>query len=294
MSALPVGGVRTERELKSELIRRPSRNPYLVSALLGVSASAAAALTVAKPDLLTGVAGANGNMLGTAVVVLVVGVPILPVAMIGSGRGSSRAFVIWLGTLGYLLYQAVLFCFATPLNNLFLFYVAYLGLAIWSLVFLLRHTELTAFRRRLAPEVPARLMAGFALVLVALNATAWLGGIIPAVLSDHPRTFLSATGLLTNPVYIQDLAVWLPLLASAAVASWRRRVWGQLITAAMLTMFVLESISISVDQWFGYTADPTSTGSSLVMVPAFAAVAAVTALPLGLFLRQLDRPARLP
>jgi hypothetical protein len=266
-----------------------TRTPYALSVGLGVAAAAAAGLTVAYPSVLTGVAAANGNMLGTAVVVLVVGVPVLAAATIGAARGSARAFVLWLGTLGYLLYQAVLFCFETPLNNLFLLYVAYFSLAIWSIVALLRGMDLAAFRRRLSSRVPSRTIAGYALVVVVLNAVAWLAGALPATFSDHPRAMLTETGLLTNAIYIQDLAIWLPLLGTAAIAAWRHGVRGQLITAAMLALFVLESVSISVDQWFGSHADPTSSVSSIAMVPVFAAVAAVTALPLGLFLRNLDR-----
>jgi hypothetical protein len=268
-------------------VQRPDRRPYVLSAALGLAAAAASGLTAAYPALLSGVAGANGNLRGTAVVVLCVGIPVLTASVIGSARGSARALVVWLGTLGYLLYQAVLFCFATPLNNFFLFYVAYLSLAVWSIVFLLRSTDVAAFGRRLSPRVPITYIAGYALVVMVLNTAAWLHGILPAVFSSHPRAILADTGLLTNAVYIQDLAIWLPLLATAAVAAWRHQVWGQLITAALLALFVLESISISVDQWFGFQADPTF--SSMAMVPAFAAVALVTALPLAFLLRNLDR-----
>jgi hypothetical protein len=248
-------------------------------------------LSVAFPSVLSGVSGANGNLRGTAVVVLAVGVPLLIAALVGSARGSTRAFVIWLGTLGYLLYQAVLLCFATPLNSFFLFYVAYLGLAVWSTVFLLRGTDFASFGLSLSPRVPVRFVAGCALVLLVLNTAAWLRRILPAVLSDDPMALVSDSGLLTNPVYIQDLAIWLPLLAAAAVAAWRHRVWGQLVTAAMLTMFVLECLSISVDQYFGSRADPTSSLSSMAAVPAFAAAALVIAMPLAVFLHNVDRRA---
>jgi hypothetical protein len=289
MTTLNVQPASSRRRQNPPPIQRPGRGPYILSAALGVAAAAACGLTVAYPSLLTGVAVANGNVRGTAVVVLVVGVPVLTAAIAGSARGSARAFVVWLGMLGYLLYQAVLLCFATPLNNLFLLYVAYLSLAIWSIVFLLRSTDLAAFGLRLSPKLPIRYIAGYALVVMVLNTVVWLAGILPAVFSNNPRAFLTETGLLTNPVYIQDLAIWLPLLATAAVAAWRHRVWGELITAAMLALFVLESISISVDQWFGSHADPTSTASSFAMVPAFAAVALVTAVPLASFLRNVDR-----
>lgn len=270
-------------------VQRPGHWPYILSAALGVAAAVASGLSVAWPSLLKGVAGSNGNLRGTAVVVLVVGVPVLILAMIGASRGSARAFVVWLGTLGYLLYQAVLFCFATPFNSLFLIYLAHLSLAVWSIVLLLRGTDLDAFGARLSPRTPIRYVAGFALVVVVLNTAAWLAGIVPAVFSDDPGEFLTDSGLLTNPVYIQDLAIWLPLLATSAVAAWRHQIWGQLITAAMLALFVLESISISVDQWFGSQADPGSSVSSMTMVPVFAAVSLLTLVPLVVFLRNLDR-----
>jgi hypothetical protein len=273
------------------LPQRAGRTPAVLSALLGTVAAVAAALSVGYPELLSGSAGANGNMRGTALVVLFVGVPALAAAVIGATRGSARAFVVWLGTLGYLLYQAVMFAFATPFNQLFLIYVAYLGLAIWTIVSVLRHTDLHAFDLRLSPRVPIRFIAGYAAVVVVLNTGAWLSRIVPAMLSDTPRAFLADSGLLTNPVYVQDLAIWLPLLATAAVAAWRKAVWGRLITAAMLVLFVLESVSIAVDQWTGSMADPVSGLSSMAMVPAFAAVALVTAVPLGVFLRNVDRSA---
>ncbi len=139
--------------------RRPavidaSRLPYVLSALAAVAATVAAAGSFLFPSLLTGAAVATGNMRGTALAVLLVGLPVLVTAMVHSARGSARALVIWLGTLAYLLYQAVLFCFAVPLNNLFLAYVAYLGLCLWSLVTVLLRSSLDAFGRRLSVRMP--------------------------------------------------------------------------------------------------------------------------------------------
>jgi hypothetical protein len=265
------------------------RIPYLMCSALAAIVALAAGLTVVFPALLRGVAVSNGNLRGTAVALLAVGLPVLIIAMIGTSRGSARAFVVWLGTLGYLIYQAVLFCFATPLNSLFLLYVGYLATAVWSTVILLRNTDLPAFAARLSAVIPARTIAAAALVLAVLNAGAWLSQIIPATFSSNPTSVLDGTGLVTNPVYVQDLGIWLPLLAGAAVACWRGRPWGRLITSAMLALFVLESISISVDQWFGSRADPTSAVSSISMVPVFAVLAAITCVPLAWFLHAIDR-----
>jgi hypothetical protein len=270
-------------------IVRPGPLPYAMSGALAVAAAASAALRFFVPSVLTGAAVGNGNLRGTALIMLVIGIPTLAIAMVGTSRGSTRWLVGWLGTLGYLLYQAVLFCFATPLNSLFLCYVAYLGLAVWSIVALVPAVDLHALGSRVSPGMPARSVGGFALVIAALNAAAWLSAIVPALVQSRPESLMQGTGLLTNPVYVQDLAIWLPLLATAAVACWRRRPWGMFITGAMLAMLTLEGIGVATDQWFGSRADPFSPAASMTMVPAFAMVAVITGTGLGIYLHHLAK-----
>jgi hypothetical protein len=266
-----------------------SRAAYALSSGLGLAVAAAAGLSVAFPSVLTGADVTKGNLRGTALVLLVLGLPVLTIAMLRSARGSARALVVWLGTLGYLQYQAVLFCFGTPVNDLFLLYVAYLGLAMWSIVFLLRAADLSRFAERLSNDMPCRAVGGILLAIIVANALAWLGQIVPALLDDEPGRLVKDTGLLTNPVFVQDLSFWLPLGAVAAVGCWRRRTWGQLITGAMLAMFVLEGFGVAADQWFGSRADPTSDSASMSAVPVFVAVALLTAVPLAWYLRAVDR-----
>ena len=283
----PNSGVRVGLDRRRVLAR--GRAPYLLSGALVVAAAIAAGFSFFSSSLLTGAPVTVGCLRGTALVILVVGLPVLAAAMTRTAHGSARGLVVWLGALAYLLYQAVMFCFATPVNKLFLFYIAYLGLAVWSIVVVLRATDLTGYSARLSPRLPARFIAGFALTLAVLNAYAWLASIVPAVFSSKPSTLVQDTGLLTNPVFVQDLAIWLPLLITAALATWRRQAWGILITGAMLAMFVLESIGIATDQWFGSQAAPLSNAASMSMVPVFAVVAVISALPLIWYCRNLDR-----
>lgn len=114
---------------------------------------------------------------------------------------------------------------------------------------------------------------------MALNAAAWLARIIPAVARGGAPGYLRGTGLPVNVVYVQDLALWLPLLAVAAAWLWRRRPWGYLLAGAGLVMWVLESTSIAADQWYGHAAAPASPIASGALVPAFAALAAIGLIP---------------
>jgi len=259
---------------------------YRLSAALAAVSAVAGLLTYFTPGILTGPAAMNGSARGTALVVFGVAVPLLVWSMWAASRASVRAVVAWLASMGYLLYNAVMFLFATPFNRLFLLYVAMLSLAIWAVVAVLRQTDLGLVR---GGTIPARGIAIYVWVAVTLNLFAWLSTIVPATFAAAPGGFLEGTGLTTNPVYVQDLAFWLPLAAVAGVWLWQRRPWGFLIAGSVLTMWVLESIGVAVDQWYGHTADPSSPVVSAGMVWVFAALAATGCVPMYYFYRRLGK-----
>ena len=89
--------------------------PYALSGALAAAAAVAAAGTLLVPGVLTGAAVSQGNLRGTAVVVLSVTLPVLLVGMALTAGGSVRGLVVWLGAVASLTYQGVLFCFGTPL-----------------------------------------------------------------------------------------------------------------------------------------------------------------------------------
>jgi len=268
--------------------RAPSTAAYRMSAALSVVTVVAASTSFFIPGILGGPAVAQGNLRGTALVLMVVAVPLLLVSMYFTSRHSARALVAWLGAVAYINYQAVLFLFATPFNGLFLLYVAMLSLGFWTTVVLLRQLDLAGFSARFDARLPARGIAVYALVLAAANAAVWLKTIVPATVSDSPSAFLKGSGVTTNPVFVQDLAFWLPLLVLSAWGLWKRQQLGQLLVGAMLVLLVLESIGVATDQWFGAMADPGTPFASMAAVPAFSALALVGMVPLFFYLRHLD------
>jgi hypothetical protein len=134
----------------------------------------------------------------------------------------------------------------------------------------------------------------YAWAVAGLNTLVWLRTIIPTMSAEHPGSFLIGSGFVTHPVYIQDLAVWIPLAVVAATWLWRGLPWGYLLTASLLTLWVLEALGIATDQWFGSQADPTTEFASAAMSPAFLAWAALGLVPLVLALRPLRRNVRHP
>jgi hypothetical protein len=243
------------------------RHVYVLSMVLAVVAWITAALTFFLPDILLGPAVTNGNARGTALVVMALAVPMLLIAVALASRGSTRAIFALLGSVFYLGYNAFLFLFMTPFNRLFLLNVALLSLSVFTALAL----TLGCDRERLLDprkRFPHRQLAILVWVIVALNAAAWLAEIVPAIIGPDPLVMVEGTGVATNAIYIQDLAVWLPLMGLAAWGLWNQRSMGVLLTGSWLFFGVIEAIGIAVDQWFGHQADPTSPLASVTTAVA--------------------------
>jgi hypothetical protein len=265
-----------------------ARSTYWLSGALALVAAAATAATFIIPGVLRGPAVMNGSARGTALVVLVVAIPALLLSMRAAAAGSVRALIVWTGAIAYIAYQAVLFLFATPFNQLFLLYLAMFTFSFWSVVSILRQVDLESLRARFSPQLPVHGLATYALIIVVLNALAWLRNVVPGVLSSTPPSWLDGTGMSTNPIYVQDLAFWLPLTAIAAILLFRHQPWGYLAVGSILTMWVIESLSVAADQWMGSAADPASTVASATMTPVFGLLALVGLVPLYFYFHHLD------
>jgi hypothetical protein len=177
----------------------------------------------------------------------------------------------------------------TPFNPLFLLYDAVLGLSIWAAITLLYRVDVEAVGALFTPGLRVRWIAVFLWVVVALNAVVWLKGIVAGMFAEGTPAFLVGTGLTTLPTYVQDLAFWLPTVAVGAWWLWQGRAWGFLLSAALLTYFVLEAVGVAVDQTWGAAADPSSTVVSATLAPVFVVLAVACSVPLGYLLRHLHR-----
>lgn len=258
-----------------------------MSALLGVVSALAAAGTLFIPDVLSGPAVMNGSARGTALVVLLAAVPILAGSVLAARRGSTRGLAVWLGVAAYLAYNGVMFCLATPFNRLFPLYVAMLSLSIFLLAGLAVHAAEVG--RHLSDGRGPGWVAVYIWVVVALNSLLWLRGVASAVVADEPTSFLDGTGLTTNPVYVQDLAFWLPVMAWLAyslVTAPRDRL---VLVAGGLVFWVIEGLGVAVDQWMGYRADPTTVWATAGAAWLFVATTIIGLAPAWAVLRQLPR-----
>jgi hypothetical protein len=242
-----------------------------------VAALLAAGSALLFPERLRGAAVTDGNLRGTAAVIMLLGIPVLAAGVVLTRRGKPRGLVLWLGAVAYLAYQGVLFCFATPVNDFFLAYVAFLGLSLWATGSTLLGMRVEQAHTVVSPRMPYRRLGTFLGAIAVLNAVAWLGRILPATVGDHPQSLAAGSGLLTNPVLVQDLAFWIPAAAVVAALSWRRRPVVALLSGALLAYYTLEGLSVASDQWWGAREDSSHPAvASMAVVPGALVVALVT------------------
>lgn len=271
-----------------ELVQGVRALKLVISALVAVAAVAAGG-SLFFPGLLNGTDVIDGNLRGTAFIILLVALPVTVLAMRSVSRGRPRGLVALTGAVSYLTYQGVMFCFATPFNRLFLAYVALLGLGIWAMITLLLKSRITKFALAVEPAMPVRFASGALAGFALLNALAWLARITPAIITGDPAEGIEGSGLLTSPVWVQDLAFWIPAALVSAYLAWRRHPFGVLLILSMLTFYVLECLSIASDQWWGANADSDHPAiATTSAVPGALVIALLTAVPLLLALQHLS------
>jgi len=258
-------------------LRETSLALRLTVALLVLCASIAV-VTLLAPTVLRDPPNYAGNALGTYAVVLFVAVPVIATAMRTASRGSLGARFVWLGGVGYLLYNAIMSSFSLQFNELFLPYVASLSLAVWSLVAVLATIDVGTLPARIHPRFPVRLVGGYLIATAIAFALLWLKDVLPAALAGTRPLSLRGTTLPTNPVQVIDFAFTLPATAAAGLWLWRRRPWGYLLAGMMLVLLTFESVSIAADQYFGHRADPTQPAGTVTLFVVLAAIGAVPAI----------------
>lgn len=214
---------------------------------------------------------------------LLLAVPALLLAGWFALRGSRRALLLLAGGMLYTFYEFVIYGFAVHFNALFLAYCATLGVTFFSLAVLAVRFVREDVGRWYKATTPVR-TAGFFLIGVGLLfLVGWLADVVPALLhATTPQTVRDA-GLPTNPVYVIDLSIVLPLHVVAGIALLQRRNLGHVLAPIMLSFGVIMALSIAC---MLMAMRHRGIDASLVVATAMVTVAAASALVLALLLSR--------
>jgi len=188
----------------------------------------------------------SAGAIGSDLVDLLLVVPVLLISGILGYRGSVPARLVWLGTLGYLLYNFVLYAFGVHFNALFLIYCATLSLCFYATVFCLPLISLEQIAQTYGPRAPRKTTAIVLLVIAALYAAFDLGEDIPALLAGRVPQSVIQVNLHVSFIHCLDLIFLLPGMCITAYLLFRRRASGYALGAAFLALLAIMNIELAV------------------------------------------------
>jgi hypothetical protein len=205
--------------------------------------------------------------------------PLLLAAMVGTGRGSIRAFVVWAGLLVYTVYYYAFYVFGFVCTVYYPLYLALVGLAAASLIGLLTGVDLGRFRAHVGVGMPVRLI-GMVLATTLLFVPIWLSMLARSIAAQQPAE--------TDLVLVLDLCFLIPACLVAAVQVWRRRPLGYLLSGPLLIKATISGILLSAGEVQKVLRGLPPTPEELAMYLFLAAVGAISVM--GYIANLHDRP----
>jgi hypothetical protein len=170
--------------------------------------------------------------------------PALIITTVLARRGSLRALLVWIGTLGYLCYNFPIYLFEVHFNVMFPAYCAVMGLSFYGLLGVREFLVPGEVAKTYGPGAPRRSIAA-AFILLALSAAAReLQEIVLAIRAGQIPAAAAAAGQFTDPIHVLDLCFLLPALVIAAVMLLRRKEMGFTLAPVLSVVLILISIEV--------------------------------------------------
>lgn len=189
---------------------------------------------------------------------LIIGVPALLIAAVLHRQFEMRLLLA--GVLAYFVYSYAFYGFVARFNDLYLLQVAILSVAFFALVFQLDQLRPANFRVGALSRAAVRASAIFLLTVASVLTVIWMREILSHMLVEGYRSSMP-DGEPGTIIFTLDLGFYIPVSVYAAIAAWRNRYWGLLLTGGCLVMTALVGFSL-----MGMTAGlllanmPTETG----------------------------------
>jgi hypothetical protein len=226
----------------------PTARPWLLLSIIAAAlAIAGSSITLLSQQLYDELTPAFlPQALAQDLVNLLVVSPAMIILAVLALRGSSRAYLLWLGTLLFTTYNYVIYSVGIPFGPLFLLWVGVLGMSVFALLggiaCIDRDELLVTYRSARAAKV-----SGWALIVIALLFGAlWLSEDVPALLNGTTPQSLVDQGVITNPVHVLDLAFFLPAVLAIGALWLRRNVRAATVAPSFIVFLILTGVPILV------------------------------------------------
>jgi hypothetical protein len=256
-----------------------------LSASVAVLAAVASATALFLPEQIYGreTAALTDAAIAQDFVNLFLVAPVMLILAVCAYRGSWMSRLCLIGFLSFTAYNYAIYAFSIHFGPLFLVWVAVLGGSVFAMAGTLATSAASTSSASFSGP-GFRLPGWFQMVAASLFALLWLSAIVPDLIAGRPSSGASAWNVPTDPVYVLDLALFLPAVFTSGVLLLRGHRIGYSTAPAALLFLGLTSLPILLTPFVAQARGDTAVW--LVMVP-IGVVAIATLAVLGRLLHTM-------
>ena len=203
----------------------------------------------------------SSQEIGQDIVTLLVGIPLLVYAMLRTREDAMRGKLLLTGGLAYFLYTYASMSFLTAFNAFFLVYVALFSLSLFAFILALMALDPAEVAAHIGERFPRRAITIYFLVVAGFLALAWLGLVVPPMLTGTAPAGLESA--ITMVIQVLDLGVIVPTAILTALLLRNGNAWGYTLSLVVLlkilTMGTALISMITVQLLSGVAIDPVVT-----------------------------------
>lgn len=183
---------------------------------------------------------------GNDVVTLLVALPLLAYALIGTLNGSRKANLIRLGMLDTLFYAYTFYLFSAAFNTFFLVYSLLVTFSLLGLILGLMDLDLAAVKELFSDKTPVRWIGGYQIFVGLGLSVVYLLQISAFIFSGKVPAIIAKTDHITHIVPALDMTFVIPWLLLGGILIWQRKAWGYVISSIMMVKGVVYMLTLAV------------------------------------------------
>ena len=179
---------------------------------------------------------------GWDIFTLFVAVPAMIVLLPALARGRLRARLLAVGLLSYFFYQYLMYAMTWAFGPLFLPFVAIYAGSLAAIAWIVSTIDIGGLAEACTAGFPRRGMAVLSGIMAGVLTLMWMRRIAAGLSGDWSNGML--LGQTTMVVQALDLGLIVPLATFTAIAAWRGRAIGYLLSSVFVVKAVAMALAI--------------------------------------------------
>ena len=171
--------------------------------------------------------------------------PVLLMTGLNFSKNNRALTLLWAGTLLYVIYTFLIYCFDIHFNHLFPVYCLILCLSFYSFAwFVYGQIRYPSKFQNKEPRYQ-KITGAYLVIISVLFYLLWYSEIISAIIRDTIPASVADSGLPTNPVHVIDISIFLPAMFITGLFTLKRKRMALMFANMFLCFFILMDITIA-------------------------------------------------